>query len=387
MPWKEGTVEDARTKFVVEAERSFFSFSELCRRHGISRKTGYKWWRRYQAGGFDALSDHSHRPKECPHRTPDWMEESALELKKRHGWGAKKIKRLLEEKHGWAPARSTLDRMFERHGLVEPSSKRRRREHPGEPPFEADRPNAVWTADFKGEFRTGDGKMCYPLTIQDGYSRFLLEIRALPTFSFERTMPSFRRLFRKRGIPDRIRTDNGAPFASTALGRVSQLSVWFVQLGIRPETIEPGEPGQNGRHERMHRTLKAATARPPSSNLKAQQARFNRFRETFNEIRPHEALGQDTPASWWRPPERRMPRRLKDPEYPGHFEVRKVAGHGCIKWHNETVFVSKTLSHQRVGFEEIDHGLWAVHFGPTILGWFDEDDYRIMDVKGHRRGR
>ena len=388
MPWSEGTVEDARTRFVAEVERSFFSFSELCRRHGISRRTGYKWWSRYQAGGFEALKDQPRRPEGCPHRTPEWMLEAALAWKRKHKrWGSKKIRKLLLEAHGWSPARSTLDALFKREGLVQPSRKRRRREHPGKPAFEANRPNAVWTADFKGEFKTGDGEFCYPLTIQDAYSRYLLEIRGLPKLTYEGTIVAFRRLFRQHGVPERIRTDNGFPFASSALGRISKLSIYFIQLGIRPETIEPGKPSQNGRHERMHRTLKARTARPPSSNLRAQQARFNAFRETYNELRPHEALGQETPASWWRPSERRMPRQLKPPCYPGHFEVRKVAGHGMIKWKDVSVFVSNTLAHCHVGLEEIDHGLWTVHFGPTFLGWFDEEDYRIMDVRGYRRSR
>lgn len=384
MPWRTGTMHDARARFVLEVEQSNFSFSSLCRRHGISRKTGYKWWGRYRKEGLDGLAPRSHRARTCPHATPEWMEEEAVRLRRRFKWGSKKIRALLLEDHGWSPARSTLDLIFRRHGLVEPSRSRRRREHPGKAPFNADRPNAVWTADFKGEFRTGDGKLCYPLTIQDAYSRYLLEIRALPTPSIKLTRPWFARLFRKHGIPDRIRTDNGPPFASTALGRLSQLSVWWVQLGIHPETIQPGHPSQNGRHERMHRTLKEKAARPPSANLKAQQARFRRFRKRFNHVRPHESLGQQTPASWWTPPERRCPRSNRV-RYPGHFELRKVAGDKTIRWHNTKIFLSSILVRETVGFEEIGDGIWAAYYGSVFLGWLDEDDYRIMDVRGYRR--
>jgi putative transposase len=265
MPWETGTVEESRARLVLELEGSLFSFSELCRRHGISRKTGYKWVERYRTEGLDGLKDRSHRPEGCPHATPEWLVERILQLKRRRGWGAKKLRKLLCDEYGSAPARDTVHRILKKHGLVERGKPRRRRTHPGEPAFDADRPNAVWTADFKGEFRLGDGTMCYPLTIQDAYSRFVLEIRALRGPTIERSAPSFRRLFLRHGIPDRIRTDNGHPFASKALGRLSQLSVGWIQVGIRPETIEPGKPQQNPRHERMHRDLKAETARPPSA--------------------------------------------------------------------------------------------------------------------------
>ena len=377
-------MEESRARFVLEAEDSFLSFSELCRRHVIARKTGYKWIERYRTDGLEGLSDRSHRPKSCPHATPGWVVERIVELRKRRGWGAKKLRKLLLEENGWAPSRDTIHRVLLRRGLVKRGKSRRRRTHPGEPPFEAERANAVWTADFKGEFRLGDGRLCYPLTVQDAHSRYLLEVRALPGPTIEQTWPHFGRLFSRHGLPERIRTDNGHPFASKALGRLSRLSVWWVQLGIRPETIEPGKPQQNPRHERMHRTLKADTARPPSKNLKAQQARFDRFRKVFNEERPHEALGQETPASKYEPSERRRPRTPRV-RYPGHFEVRKVASDKTIKWHDRKVFVSGLLRFDYVGLEEIAEGVWAVYYGPVFLGWLDEDDYRIMDVRAHRR--
>lgn len=266
--------------------------------------------------------------------------------------------------------------------LVAAGPKQRARLHPGELPFEAERPNAVWTVDFKGEFKTGDGKLCYPLTVQDAHSRFLLDVRALESTSIERTKPCLQRLFSRCGVPDRIRSDNGQPFASTALGRLSTLSIGWLQLGIRHETIEPGKPQQNGRHERMHRTLKAETARPPSDNLRAQQARFDRFRRVFNEERPHEALGQETPASCYETSNRKP--RQRPIRYPGHFELRKVAGDKTIKWHDRKIFVSALLRFQTLGLEEIGESVWAVYYGPVFLGWLDDDGYRIMDVRRKR---
>jgi transposase InsO family protein len=385
MPWETGTVEESRARFVLEAENTFLSFSELCRRHGIARKTGYKWVDRYRTHGLDGLSDRSHRPESCPHATPAWVVERIIELRKRRRWGAKKLRKLLLEENGWAPCRDTVHRILLRHDLVKRGKPRRRRTHPGEPPFESDRPNAVWTVDFKGEFRLGDKRMCYPLTVQDAHSRFLLAIRAQSSTTIDETLPWFRRVFQRYGLPDRIRSDNGLPFASRALGRLSRLSAWWVQLGIRPETIEPGKPQQNPRHERMHRTLKERTAKPPSKNLCAQQTRFERFRKTYNEERPHEALGQERPASFYEPSKRRLPRTTPRVRYPGHFEVRKVASDKTIKWRDRKVFVSGLLRFDYVGLEEIGEGTWAVYYGPVFLGWLDEDDYRIMDVRGVRR--
>jgi putative transposase len=382
MPWETGTVEESRARFVIEAGRSAESFAAMCRKHGISRKTGYKWVERFESDGFEGLEDRSHRPESCPHRTPEDVEQRIVELRRRWGWGAKKLGRILRGEIGWAPSRDTLHRILVRHGLVERGRPPRRRTHPGEPPFEAERPNAVWTTDFKGEFRTGDGKLCFPLTVQDAHSRY--QVRALPKATIEETRPWFKRLFQRYGTPERIRSDNGYPFASRSLGRLSQLSTWWVQLGIRPETIEPGKPQQNGRHERMHRTLKAGTARPPSKNLRAQQARFDRFRKVFNEERPHESLGQETPASCYKRSERRPPRTPRV-RYPGHFQLRKVASDKTIKWHDQKVFVSGLLRFETVGLEEIGDGVWAVYYGPVFLGWLDENDYRIMDVRGLRR--
>jgi hypothetical protein len=248
-------------------------------------------------------------------------------------------------------------------------------------------PNGTWTADFKGEFRTQDGKLCFPLTVQDGYSRFLLECRGMLRIDLQATQRRFRHLFRSFGLPRRIRTDNGPPFASTAIAGLSQLSVWWISLGITPELIEPGKPHQNGRHERMHRTLKKETARPPRTDLRAQQSRFNEFRRVYNTERPHESLNLETPATLYAPSPRPFTARPEPLEYPGHFELRRVSGDCTLRWKGRKVFVSSLLKHDFVGLEQIADQVWSVFYGPVHLGWLDETDFRIMDVKERSRRR
>jgi transposase InsO family protein len=230
----------------------------------------------------------------------------------------------------------------------------------------------VWSTDFKGQFRTGDHRLCYPLTVVDGYSRYVLSIKAQSSVAGEISWSEFERLFREYGLPDRLRMDNGVPFASTALGGLSYLSLRWIKLGIELERIEPGHPEQNGRHERMHRVLKAETARPPAADAASQQQRFDRFRREYNTQRPHEALAQKTPAELYQPSLRSYPRRMPKPEYPGHFEVRSVRRGGAIKWRGSDVFLSEVLYGERVGLEEYDDGLWALYFGPVLLTRWDE---------------
>ena len=387
MPWRTQTIMDERARFVLEAQQSFLSHAELCRRYGISRPTGYKWLKRYEAEGLEGLGDRSHRPASCPHATPQHVVERILEVRKRRGWGARKLRAVIEREFGTAPSADTIHRLLDRHDLLKRKKPRRRRTHPGRPVVPMDRPNATWSADFKGQFRTLDDQLCYPLTVQDGHSRFLLEVRAFPAPTLELTIPRFKRIFRTYGLPDRILTDNGAPFASNALGRLSQLSVYFVTLGITPEFIEPAKPYQNGRHERMHRTLKRRTAKPPRASLAAQQRAFNTFRRVYNEQRPHEALEQRTPSSVYEPSLRPLPRRLPEITYPDHFEFRLVSQDSTIRWNGQKVFVSHLLGRLYVGLEEVGDGVWSVFFGPVHLGWLDERDYRIMDVTGRKRRR
>ena len=381
MSWRESSAMDERLRFVQDVHRPGWSIAELCRRYAVSRKTGYKWLARYAAAGPAGLVDGSHRPGTCPHETPTAVIGLILQLQQRYTWGARKVRRLLLDRLAvdQVPTKTTVHRILERYGRVRPRRASRRRFHAGRPGTPMDEPNAVWTADFKGQFRTGDGVYCYPLTVQDGASRYLLGCRGLLEPTTAGSGPVFARLFRRYGLPARIRSDNGAPFASHALGRLSRLSVWWVRLGIRPELIEPAHPEQNGRHERMHRTLKAATARPPQADLAAQQRRFEAFRVEFNTVRPHEGLHDATPASCYAPSPRPYARTLAPVEYPGHFERRLVSRNGGIRWNSQWVNVSHLLAELEVGFEEIDDGLWDVYFGPVWLGRFHEAVGRIVD--------
>jgi transposase InsO family protein len=383
MPWRTSTVETERGQFIVEAQNSEFSHAELCRRYNISRETGYKWLKRFEAESWGGLQNRSSRPRSCSHATSAYVVERILEVHKHFGWGAKKVRRkLLDDPTVYpVPSVDTVHRVLERYDLVEHKKPRRQRSHPGPPLPIPNEPNATWTADFKGQFRTKDSNLCYPLTIKDGFTRFLFDCRGMLFLDLQATIRRFRHLFREFGLPQRIRTDNGNPFSSTAIAGLSQLSVWWIELGITPELIEPASPQQNGRHERFHRTLKDATASPPASDLRAQQQRFNHFRQIYNEERPHEALNLETPASVYQASLRSYSDRPAPLEYPGHYELRLVAGDTTIKWKTRKVFVSGLLKHKIVGLEQLADGLWAVYYGPVRLGWLDEADYRIMDVK------
>lgn len=383
MPWRTSTVENERARFVLEAEVSDRSHAELCRRFNISRLTGYKWIQRYQKEGLEGLRDRSHRPHSCPHATTPYVVQRILEIRKRRGWGARKIRWKLAQDPAIeaVPSADTIGRILKQNGCIQPRKPRRQRTHPGPPLPILPEPNGTWTTDFKGEFRTQDHKLCFPLTVQDGYSRFLLECRGMLRLDLQATIRRFRHLFREFGLPRRIRSDNGHPFASKALAGLSQLSVWWIELGIFPELIEPGKPQQNGRLERFHKTLKLRTASPPRSNLRAQQTRFNQFRRSFNSDRPHEALDMDIPAAFYEPSPRPFTERPEPLEYPGHFEIRRVSGDSTLRWHNRKIFVSRVLQHRDVALEQVGDGVWSVFFGPVHLGWLDETDYRIMDVK------
>lgn len=387
MPWRTSTVETERARFVVEAEISDLTHAELCRRYNISRPTGYKWIRRYEEEGLEGLVDRSHRPDSCPHATAPGVVRRILKIRDKRGWGARKIrKKLLDDPTiDHAPSHDTIGRVLKRNGRIKERKPRRRRTHPGPPVPIPPEPNATWTADFKGEFRTQDSKLCYPLTIQDGHTRYLLACQGMCRLDLELTKHRFEGLFDDLGLPYAIRTDNGHPFASTAIAGLSQLSVWWTSLGIRHERIEPGKPYQNGRHERMHWTLKKRTAMPPQADLERQQSSFDNFRRVYNCERPHEALDMLTPSDLYEPSPRPLPAHPEPFEYPGHFEVRQVSGDATLRWNNRKVFVSTLLTGRRVGLEQVGDGVWSVYFAHLHLGWLDEADYRIMDVKKRTR--
>jgi putative transposase len=385
MPWRHTSPMDQKTQFIADYLRRTLSMTELCTLYGVSRKTGYKWIDRYLTSGPPGLEDRSRKPGSSPHQTPQHVVEALIELRQHHpSWGAKKLLSVLQRRHPrWPfPARSTVCDLLHRHGLVPKRRHRRHIGHPGKPTSLILAPNDVWSADFKGHFKTGDGLYCYPLTVADGYSRFLLGCHALSSTRVAEAKPVFTRLFKAFGLPKRIRTDNGVPFATNTLGRLSQLSAWWVRLGILPECIEPGKPQQNGRHERLHRTLKAETTRPPARTRRAQQLKFEYFREEFNCQRPHEALDMRTPAACYAPSSRKMPHKLPPLEYPDRFEVRYVSANGGIRWNRQWVNVSHVCIGEYVGLEEIDDGVWNVYFGPLKLGRLPERHMRIEDASG-----
>lgn len=390
MPWSETSPMDQRTQFIADFLRGLLSHTELCELYQVSRKTGYKWIERYLRQGPAGLEERSRRPRCSPNATPEDIVEAILEARRRHpAWGAKKLLTLLQKRHPrWElPHRSTVCDILSRHGMVPKQRPRRRIGHPGKPTTAILAPNDVWSADYKGQFKTGDGRYCYPLTVADGYSRYLLGCQGLACTAVAEAKPVFTRLFREYGLPKRIRTDNGVPFATNTLARLSSLSAWWVRLGVLPEFIEPGKPQQNGRHERMHRTLKAETTRPPAGSLAAQQRKFNAFREEFNNERPHEALDMQTPATLYQPSTREMPNRIPPFEYPDRFEVRYVSANGGIRWNRDWVNVSIVCVGEHVGLEEIDDGVWNVYFGPLKLGRLNERHMRIEDEYGRLKRR
>lgn len=374
MPWEERCAMTERTRLVAAYLEGNREMAELCREFGISRKTGYKWLQRFRDEGPSGLEDRSRAPRTCPHAIPDDDVQALLELRRRRPtWGAKKLCAYLKREHpsGHWPAVSTAAAILKRHGLTAP---RRRRSctPPWTRPFiGVDQPNAVWSADFKGDFRLGNGQRCYPLTLTDNFSRYLLRCQALPQPTFELTWPIFEYAFREYGLPAAIRTDNGTPFAATSFTGLSRLSVRFLQLGIVPERIQVGHPEENGRHERMHRTLKAETCTPPAFSNSAQQLRFDTYLPDFNDVRPHEALGMATPGEHYQPSPRRMPDALPQPEYDSPYDVRKVSGVGVVYFRKHAVQVGTPLARHRVGLREVGEGLWVVRFAFMDLGVAD----------------
>lgn len=390
MPWSHSSPMDQRISFIRDYIKLDVSVTELCEQYHISRKTGYKWIRRHENEGLAGLEDRSSQPHGCPHQTPDVIVQALLDARSLHPfWGAKKLRKILGNQHpDWElPARSTICDILARYGMVPEPRRRRRPGHPGKPTTVAAEPNDLWCSDYKGEFKTLDGIYCYPLTVTDAHSRFLLACTGLDGTATEPTKEAFMWVFREYGLPKRIRTDNGTPFASSAIGRLSRLSVWWIRLGIVPELIEPGKPQQNGQHERMHRTLKDQTTRPPAATRRSQQVLFDDFRQEFNHDRPHESLDQEPPASLYRPSPRPMPSKLPPLEYPAHFEKRYVSENGAFRWKSHPIPLSETCEHAYVGLEEVDNGVWNIYLGPVRLGRLLEESMSIEDNWGrlHRR--
>jgi putative transposase len=367
---------DERMSFIVDWQRDELSFAALCRQYGVSRKTGYKWTERYKGCWVDGLKDRSSAAHGHPNRVEASVTEAVIEVRATHpSWGPKKIKAWLSAKQPqtiW-PAQSTIGEILDRRGLVQPRRRRRHVPLHGGPLSPALAANDVWGIDFKGWFRTGDGARCEPLSLSDLASRYVLRLQALERIDGERVWTILETAFFEFGLPRVMRSDNGTPFASVAAGGLSRLGVRLIKAGVVPERITPGRPQQNGRHERMHLTLKQDTASPPAQTLCQQQRRFDVFRTTFNQERPHEALGQTPPAQHYDPPPRPYSGRLLEPDYADNQTVRRVRRNGQIKWRGDCLFLSEALIGEPVGLRETDDGLFEVNYGPIILGSIDQD--------------
>ena len=365
---------DERIKFIADVLRGDQNMTDLCQIYNISRKTGYKWIERFQESGPSGLEELDRRPQNCPHATPDRIVKEILELRFKHPtWGARKLRARLEGTKGgteW-PATSTITAILHRSGLVH-APKRKRKVTPSSSPLGViNAPNQVWCMDFKGYFRCGNRQRCDPFTITDGYSRYIIRCQTVPKMDFEHVDAVCEAAMREYGLPERIRTDNGTPFATMGLLGLSKLSIKWLKLGILHERIDPGEPQQNGRHERMHRTLKSETATPPAFTLKEQQDGFDEFRRCFNRERPHEALAFRTPDSVYVASTRAYPLVLPKIKYGDEFEVRTVRKEGDIKWQGANIFISELLRHESVGLRELEDDLFEVYFGVTLLGEID----------------
>ncbi|MAO41349.1 MAG: IS481 family transposase [Pseudohongiella sp.] len=378
MPWKECNRMDERLKFVARLLDEE-PMTQVCRDFGISRKTGYKIFNRYKDSGLEGLVDRSRRPYRHANKLPVQVERTILKLKQQWpDWGAPKIREKLIRNFPTikAPAKSTVHAVLERHGLVTPRKKRRYRAQ-GTPLSDSLTPNGLWCTDYKGEFLLGNQRYCYPLTITDYRSRYLLACEALESTREKDAFTVFERVFKEFGVPFALRSDNGLPFASpNALFGLSRLSVWWLRLGITIERIEPGKPQQNGRHERMHLTLKKATTKPAQFNFLQQQERFDRFIDEYNNERPHEALGMRYPGEVYTPSTRAYT-RPEDPDYPYHDRVIQVTQCGRLCIGRRKINLSTVFAGQLVGVREVSDKIWVVSFMEYDLGYFDEDEGRV----------
>jgi transposase InsO family protein len=369
MPWRAVSVMDEKLSFIAEWLRGDEPRASLCGRYGISRETGYEWWRRYEAEGPSGLVERSRAPHRHGRSMPAHVAAALIALRRsKPYWGPKKLLAILRERtpeQRW-PSPSTVSELFRREGLSEPRRRVRRMLEVGQPFAGICGANDAWCIDFKGWFRTGDGERCDPLTVSDAYSRYLLGLRIVEPVGAAVT-EQMDELFRRHGLPAAIRSDNGPPFASGAAGGLTRVSARWAKLGIRLERIQPGRPEQNGRHERMHWTLKREACRPPSANARAQQARFDAFRAEFNQERPHEALGQIPPARVYASSPRPMPDRIAEPIYDADEEVRHVRTSGEIRWRGGLLFVSEALVGEAVAIRERDDGHYLIRFADVPL--------------------
>ncbi|MDO6471778.1 integrase core domain-containing protein [Maribacter sp. 1_MG-2023] len=380
MPWKVTTIMEQKIEFICEWRTGKYTITELCKSFKISRPTAYKLISRFENQGFEGLKQHSRAPGKYPNATKENIVESILKLKKKYKlWGAKKIRELLfkEFTAQEVPSVVTVHNILKRNGLVCPQ-KRMRRVKPVHPIFDPQSCNEVWSTDYKGKFLMGNKIYCHPLTIADSRSRFLFTAKGHYKENLKSAKAEFKRVFRIYGIPKQIHTDNGSPFGSVrAIQRFTQLSYWFIELGISPVFSDPASPQQNGRHERMHRDLKAACAKPSAFDLKAQQRRLNHFVKEYNNIRPHEALEMKTPADIHDFSTRPFPERIPNFDYDTKYKVLKVTESGAVRWKSYYwVYVSAALKGKYVAIEDIGNGIWKVFYRNVFLGFFDQRNLR-----------
>lgn len=387
MPWETTNVIEARIRLVMAYLARAATMTKLCLLHRVSRKSGYKWVNEYRQHGLSGLGNRPRTPKSGKHWTGSAARDLIVQMRREHrSWSAAKIVARLQQLHPRRrfPSPTTAHKILRQAKLITPPRQRSRWREQGGRSVEVTRANALWTIDFKGQFRTRDGRWCYPLTVVDACSRYVLACVALASPTFEATWAEFEKLFRQYGLPDAIHSDNGEPFASRSVGGLSRLAVRFIRLGIRVQRSRPGHPQDNGSHERMHRTLKEEATRPPAANLAEQQIRFDRFRKEFNEERPHEAHGQLQPRRFYRPSKKAYRADPPHIEYPESFVVRRVCSRGNIKWKASLIFVSEVLVGERVGLSRED-GSWHIYFSSILLGRLDERRAKVMQVKQTKR--
>lgn len=372
-------------KFIDLYETFRFTKSELCRVFGISRPTGDAILKRFEEEGYEGLGVRSRKPNRSPNRTAQEIENALIENRKSYHWGARKLLVLVQKEMPEIklPSETTVNHILKKRGMIAERKRPRRRVENRKPKFDPEEPNEIWSADFKGKFRMGNTEYCNPLTIADSYSRYLFAITGLEKADAESCKPIFEKTFREYGLPDFLHTDNGAPFGSVqSLRRMTMLSVWLMELGIIPVYSDPASPGQNGRHERMHRDLKREATRPPGNTLRSQQRLFNNFRETYNNIRPHESLKMKTPAEVHVISSREYPKIIREWEYAPNVLMKMVTVNGAIRWKNQGfIMISTALGGKYIGMEEVETGLWALYYRQVPLGYFDEASNKVFEVE------
>lgn len=377
MPWKDKTMREEKVSFIKDWESGNYTVTDLSNYYEISRQSAYNIIRRYKELGITAFDRQSRAPKTHPNKTKESVEELIINIRKKYkNWGPKKIQIILSREYGMQkiPSGMTINRILNEHGLIK-KSKHIRRIKPINPIYEARKCNEIWSADFKGKFKMGNKKYCHPLTIADKYSRFIIDIKGYYSENYKQTRATFKKAFQTFGLPKQIHTDNGNPFASAmSVRRYSRLSYWFIELGVDPIFSDPGRPQQNGKHERMHKDLKAACAKPPSYNLIHEQRRLNKFKDEYNEIRPHESLGMATPSSYYKASRIVYPGKAKEYIYAEGIDRRIVTKTGALRWRSKDyVMISNALIGKNIGMEEMGEGIWRIYYRHVFLGYFNEN--------------